>query len=81
MKIASIDIGTNAVKSKTFKTTPISIEFLDGKRSAFRLGSDVYNNGFIDTRKLEKLVRILKKYQRTASDFMLLQQTVLMGTG
>ena len=64
MKIASIDIGTNAVKSKTFKTTPISIEFLDGKRSAFRLGSDVYNNGFIDTRKLEKLVRILKKYQR-----------------
>jgi len=28
MKIASIDIGTNAIKSKIFKTTPASIEFI-----------------------------------------------------
>ena len=64
MKIASIDIGTNAIKSKTFKTTPISIEFLDGKRSPFRLGSDVYNHGFLNNKVLDKLVRILKKYQK-----------------
>lgn len=64
MKIASIDIGTNAIKSKTFKTTPISIEFLDGKRSPFRLGSDVYNHGFLNNKVLDKLVIILKKYQK-----------------
>ena len=28
MKIASIDIGTNAIKSKIFETTPASIEFV-----------------------------------------------------
>ena len=28
MKIASIDIGTNAIKSKIFKTTPASIDHL-----------------------------------------------------
>ena len=33
MKIASVDIGTNAVKSKIFETTPISIKFIDGIRS------------------------------------------------
>ena len=64
MKIASIDIGTNAVKSKTFKTTPISIEFLDGKRSPFRLGTDVYNHGFLSNKELDKLVKLLKNYQR-----------------
>jgi exopolyphosphatase / guanosine-5'-triphosphate,3'-diphosphate pyrophosphatase len=42
MKIASIDIGTNAIKSKIFKTTPASIEFLKGMRSPIRLGSEVF---------------------------------------
>ena len=45
MKIASIDIGTNAIKSKIFKTTPASIEFIQGIRSPIRLGSDVFNEG------------------------------------
>jgi len=61
MKIASIDIGTNAVKSKTFKTTPISIEFLDGKRSPFRLGTDVYNHGFLSNKELDKFIESLPK--------------------
>ena len=64
MKIASIDIGTNAVKSKIFKTTPTSIEFIEGIRSPIRLGTDVFNNGCLAKEKLELLVKTLKKYQK-----------------
>ena len=42
MKIASVDIGTNAVKSKIFETTPTSIKFIDGIRSPIRLGAEVF---------------------------------------
>jgi exopolyphosphatase/guanosine-5'-triphosphate,3'-diphosphate pyrophosphatase len=64
MKIASIDIGTNAVKSKIFNTTPTSIEFIDGIRSPIRLGTDVFNNGYLAKEKLDLLVKTLKKYQK-----------------
>jgi exopolyphosphatase / guanosine-5'-triphosphate,3'-diphosphate pyrophosphatase len=64
MKIASIDIGTNAVKSKIFKTTPTSIEFIEGIRSPIRLGTDVFNNGCLAKEKLDLLVKTLKKYQK-----------------
>jgi exopolyphosphatase/guanosine-5'-triphosphate,3'-diphosphate pyrophosphatase len=64
MKIASLDIGTNAVKSKIFKTTPASIEFIEGIRSPIRLGTDVFNNGFLEKDKLDLLVKTLKKYQK-----------------
>ena len=64
MKIASIDIGTNAVKSKIFKTTPTSIEFIEGIRSPIRLGTDVFNNGCLAKEKLDLLVKTLKKYKK-----------------
>ena len=64
MKIASIDIGTNAVKSKILKTTPTSIEFIEGIRSPIRLGTDVFNNGCLAKEKLDLLVKTLKKYQK-----------------
>tara|TARA_X000000368_G_scaffold66011_1_gene47187 strand:+ start:614 stop:1474 length:861 start_codon:yes stop_codon:yes gene_type:complete len=63
MKIAAIDIGTNAIKSKVFRTTPTSIEFVDGIRSPIRLGSDVFSHGFLQDSKLKTLVKTLKKYQ------------------
>ena len=63
MKIASIDIGTNAIKSKIFKTTPTSIEFIEGIRSPIRLGSSVFQEGYLKKNKLNKLVKTLKKYQ------------------
>ena len=63
MKIASIDIGTNAVKSKIFKTTPTSIEFIEGIRSPIRLGTDVFTNGLLAKDKLDLLVKTLRKYQ------------------
>ena len=64
MKIASIDIGTNAVKSKVFETTPTSIDFLEGIRSPIRLGTEVFNNGFLSNKKLDELTKTLKKYQK-----------------
>ena len=63
MKIASIDIGTNAIKSKIFKTTPTSIEFIEGIRSPIRLGSNVFKEGYLKKNKLNELVKTLKKYQ------------------
>ena len=54
MKIASIDIGTNAIKSKIFKTTPTSIEFIEGMRSPIRLGSEVFNEGKLSQKKLDQ---------------------------
>ena len=59
MKIASIDIGTNAIKSKIFKTTPTSIEFIEGIRSPIRLGSNVFTDGFLNENKLNELVKTL----------------------
>ena len=36
MKIASIDIGTNAIKSKVFDTSPTTIEFIGGSKVPYQ---------------------------------------------
>ena len=64
MKIASVDIGTNAVKSKIFETTPTSIKYIDGIRSPIRLGTEVFKEGKLSDKKLNELVNTLKKYQK-----------------
>lgn len=64
MKIASIDIGTNSIKSKIFKTTPASIEFIEGIRSPIRLGSDVFNNGNLSTVKLDQVIETIRDYEK-----------------
>ena len=56
MKIASVDIGTNAVKSKIFETTPTSIKFIDGIRSPIRLGAEVFEEGNLADKLLRELV-------------------------
>ena len=63
MKIASIDIGTNAIKSKIFKTTPTSIEFIEGMRSPIRLGSEVFNEGKLSQEKLDQVISTIKNYE------------------
>lgn len=63
MKIASIDIGTNAIKSKIFKTTPASIEFIKGIRSPIRLGSDVFKNGNLSQGKLNQVIETILEYE------------------
>ena len=64
MKIASIDIGTNAIKSKVFDTSPTTIEFIEGIRSPIRLGAEVFDSGKLSDDKLKELVKTLKKYQK-----------------
>lgn len=63
MKIASIDIGTNAIKSKIFKTTPTSIEFIQGIRSPIRLGSEVFHHGKLSQQKLDQVIETIKEYE------------------
>lgn len=63
MKIASIDIGTNSIKSKIFKTTPASIEFLQGIRSPIRLGSEVFINGSLSEGKLNQVIETIREYE------------------
>ena len=63
MKIASIDIGTNSIKSKIFDTTPTSITFLEGIRTPVRLGTKVFNTGGLSEKKVIELIKVLKKYQ------------------
>ena len=58
MKIASVDIGTNAVKSKIFKTTPTSIKYIDGIRSPIRLGAEVFKKGKLSEKKLKELTPV-----------------------
>ena len=63
MKIASIDIGTNAIKSKIFKTTPTSIEFMEGIRSPIRLGREVFENGKLSKAKLDEVIETIQEYE------------------
>ena len=64
MKIAAIDIGTNAVKSKIFDTSSNLISFNKSIRTPTRLGTDVFVDGMLSKASIEKLVSSLKKYQR-----------------
>lgn len=62
MKIAAIDIGTNAVKSKIFNTTPTSIDFKEGIRTPIRLGTEVFLEGKISKKKLNDLSSLITEY-------------------
>ena len=64
MKIASIDIGTNAVKSKIFKTTPTSIKYIDGIRSPIRLGAEVFKKGKLSEKKTKRVNTYFKKISK-----------------
>lgn len=63
MKIAAIDIGTNAVKSKIFNTSSNLISFNESIRTPTRLGTDVFVDGQLSKASIKKLVSSLKKYQ------------------
>ena len=63
MKIAAVDIGTNAIKSKIFDTSPTSINFLEGIRTPVRLGTEVFKDGFLSNNTLKVLVDTLKDYE------------------
>jgi len=77
MKIASIDIGTNAIKSKIFKTTPSSIEFLEGIRSPIRLGREVFEDGKLSKVKLDKLIETIQEYENIFKKIKLIDTKLL----
>ncbi|MEK9649750.1 MAG: phosphatase [Gammaproteobacteria bacterium] len=62
MRIASIDIGTNAVKAKIFDTSATLIKFVKSLRSPIRLGHEVFIEGKIPDKKLNQLLSILDEY-------------------
>ena len=64
MKIAAVDIGTNAIKAKIFETSPTSINFVDGIRTPVRLGTEVFKIGFLSEKTLKLLVATIKDYQK-----------------
>ena len=59
MKIAAIDIGTNAIRAKIFRTNPVSIEFMEQFRYPLRLGSQVYKEGKLSRPEIEKLIEVI----------------------
>jgi len=77
MKIASIDIGTNAIKSKIFKTTPTSIEYLKGIRSPIRLGDEVFNKGKLSKEKLDLVIKTLKEYEEIFNELAIAQYEIV----
>ena len=78
MKIASVDIGTNAVKSKIFETTPTSIKFIDGIRSPIRLGAEVFERGKLSDKKLRELVSTLKDIRKNLLKIKLINTKLLL---
>ena len=64
MKIAAVDIGTNAIKAKIFETSPTYINFVDGIRTPVRLGTEVFKIGFLSEKTLKLLVATIKDYQK-----------------
>jgi exopolyphosphatase/guanosine-5'-triphosphate,3'-diphosphate pyrophosphatase len=77
MKIASIDIGTNAIKSKIFKTTPASIEFVQGIRSPIRLGSEVFNQGNLSESKLDQVIKTIREYEEIFTQNLITQYEIV----
>ena len=61
MKIAAIDIGTNAIKSKIFDTTPTSRDFKEGVRTTIRLGTEVIMEGKIQKKKHNEHTKLIEK--------------------
>ena len=64
MKIASIDIGTNAIKSKIFYTTPTSIKCIKAMRSPIRLGGEVFEQGQLSQNKLDQVIKTIRGYEK-----------------
>ncbi len=64
IKLASIDIGTNAIKLKIFESSQTKLSFIESERTPIRLGSDVFKKGFLSKDKLEELSNVLRDYQK-----------------
>ena len=68
MKIATIDIGTNAIKLKLYQTTSSSITPIESVRSPIRLGSDAFLTHTLSTATIKILINELLYYQSIIKD-------------
>src|ERR1700722_3348453 len=69
VRLASIDIGSNAIRlfvGQTSKTGRLLI--LEDKRASVRLGKDVFSSGRISSVTRDELERALKKFRRTCDE-------------
>ena len=65
MKIAIIDIGSNAIKYKIFDKETFEIE--EYVREPLRLGTDVFTKGYISQLNIHALIELLNRYQKVFS--------------
>ncbi|RDV14977.1 phosphatase [Pontibacter diazotrophicus] len=67
MKLAAIDIGSNAVRcqisSVLNQNGHVFFKKVEYIRYAIRFGEDVFNSGYIPQNKIEKFVKLLKAFQ------------------
>ncbi|WP_242920256.1 Ppx/GppA phosphatase family protein [Pontibacter liquoris] len=67
MKLAAIDIGSNAVRcqisSVLHQNGKVIFKRVEYIRYAIRLGEDVFSNGLISDRKADKFVKLLHAFQ------------------
>ncbi|WP_162054870.1 Ppx/GppA phosphatase family protein [Pontibacter pamirensis] len=67
MKLAAIDIGSNAVRcqisSVLNQNGHVFFKKVEYVRYAIRFGEDVFNSGYIPQNKIEKFVKLLKAFQ------------------
>lgn len=67
MKLAAIDIGSNAVRcqisSALTQDTSVIFKRIEYIRYAIRFGEDVFNSGYISDLKVQKFVKLLHAFQ------------------
>ncbi|AKD05314.1 phosphatase [Pontibacter korlensis] len=67
MKLAAIDIGSNAVRcqisSVLNQNGRVFFKKVEYVRYAIRFGEDVFNTGYISDLKIEKFIKLLKAFQ------------------
>ncbi|GAB3529722.1 rod shape-determining protein [Pontibacter brevis] len=67
MKLAAIDIGSNAVRcqisSVLNQNGHVFFKKVEYLRYAIRFGEDVFNSGYISDVKIEKFIKLLKAFQ------------------
>ena len=67
MKLAAIDIGSNAIRcqisSAITQDTNVIFKRIEYIRYAIRFGEDVFNSGYISDLKIQKFVKLLHAFQ------------------
>ena len=70
MIFAAIDVGSNAIRLKVARVKNGKIKTISNKRTAIRLGKDVFNNGgAISQKKIDAVAKAFKEYKKIANQY------------